>query len=481
MLKPNNKIFAILQIFLDIIAVIFSVYLTFLLRIELNPLFDKKFSFEIVHSYMPPIYLTILVFIFVFNYFGLYRFSKRENFLDIFFSVIKSISLSIMALMLIAFLFRAENYSRSLILMLWAGSIIPLNLSHLLGVKILKWSRARGFGVERIAIIGLDEKTKKIVRNIESMKSTIYQFAGYIQSRGEKQIIPAENSSVVLGKLDDLVRIINDHMIDRIVVSESSLTQPELFHLLEICERMEVHLDRIPDFLTITSKKINISEIDGVLLIGIRKVTFTRWDQILKRIFDLTIAAVTILLSFPFLVIISFLIKIDSKGSVLYKQRRIGKGGKNFYFFKFRSMFADAEKQREELSPLNEADGYLFKVKNDPRITRIGKFIRKYSIDELASLWNVLVGEMSLVGPRPLPYSDMEKDLENPKYKFWAEKRSEVPPGITGLWQISGRSDLDFEEMVKLDIYYVENWSLLLDLKILLKTFVTVLSGRGSY
>lgn len=481
MLKPNNKIFVILQIFLDILAIILSVYLTFLLRIELNPLFDKKFSFDIVHSFIPPIYLIISIFIIIFYYFGLYRFSKRENFLDIFFSVIKSISLSIMALMLIAFLFRAENYSRSLILMLWAGSMIPLNLSHLLGAKILKWSKAKGFGVERIAIIGLDDKTKRIVKKIESMKSSIYQFAGYIQSSSKKQRISTEDSSAILGKLDDIVSIINDHMIDRIIVSESSLTQPELFRLIEICERMEVHLDSIPDFLSITSKKINISEIDGILLIGIRKVTFTRWDQILKRIFDLSIATVTILLSFPFLAIISFLIKIDTKGPMFYKQKRIGKGGKNFYFFKFRSMIAEAEKQREVLSQLNEADGYLFKVRNDPRITRIGKFIRKCSIDELASLWNVLVGEMSLVGPRPLPYSDMGKDLENLKYKFWAEKRAEVPPGVTGLWQTSGRSDLNFEEMVKLDIYYVENWSLLLDLKILLKTFATVLSGRGSY
>lgn len=481
MLKPNNKIFIVLQIFLDILAIVLSVYLTFWLRIEFNSLFNAKFNLEIIRSYMPPIYLIIPVFIFVFYYFGLYRFSKRENILDIFFSVIKSISLSITALMLIAFLFREENYSRSLILMLWAGSIIPLNFSHLLGAKILKWSKAKGFGVERIAIIGLDEKTKRIVKKIEIMKSSIYQFAGFIQSSSKKQRISTEDSSVILGKLDDIVSIINEHMINRIIVTESSLTQPELFHLLEICERMEVHLNRIPDFLSITSKKIDISEIDGILLIGVRKVTFTRWDQVLKRIFDLTIATVTILLSFPFLAIISFLIKVDSKGPVFYSQKRLGKGGKNFYFFKFRSMVSDAEKQREVLSQLNEADGYLFKVKNDPRITRIGKFIRKYSIDELASLWNVLVGEMSLVGPRPLPYSDMEKDLGNPKYKFWAEKRAEVPPGVTGLWQTSGRSDLNFEEMVKLDIYYVENWSLILDLKILLKTVAIVLKGRGSY
>ena len=204
-------------------------------------------------------------------------------------------------------------------------------------------------------------------------------------------------------------------MVDRIIVSESSLNQKELYELIQICERMEIHLDRIPDFLSIASKKISLSEIDGILLLGIHKVALTRWDQILKRIFDLIVGTLIILLLLPFLMLISFLIKIDSKGPIFYKQKRLGKGGKNFYFIKFRSMIADAEKKREFLAVKNEAEGYLFKIKKDPRITRMGKFIRKFSIDELASLGNVLIGKMSLVGPRPLPYSDMKKDFRAAK------------------------------------------------------------------
>ena len=481
MFTPNRKFFEIIQIIIDILVIVISIYLAFWLRIELNPYFSRKFDINTVHSLMPPIYLTVAIFIFILNHFGLYKSLKKENFLDIFFSIIKSVSFAIITLRFIAFLFRAQNYSRSLILLFWGVILITLTFSHLLGTKILKWSKAKGFGIERIVVVGIDEKTKRIAKKIEDMRNSIYQFAGYIKSNNDKQEVSPEDHPVILGKLDYIVSIINDHMVDRIIVSESSLNQKELYELIQICERMEIHLDRIPDFLSIASKKISLSEIDGILLLGIHKVALTRWDQILKRIFDLIVGTLVILLLFPFLMIISFLIKIDSKGPIFYKQKRLGKGGRNFYFIKFRSMIADAEKKREFLTVKNEAEGYLFKIKKDPRITKMGKFIRKFSIDELASLGNVLIGKMSLVGPRPLPYSDMKKDLENSKHKFWAEKRAEVLPGITGLWQISGRSELSFEEMVKLDIYYVENWTPLLDIKILLKTIPIVLSGKGSY
>ncbi len=360
-------------------------------------------------------------------------------------------------------------------------SVIFLSLSHLLCRNLLKWSRAKGFGIERIVLIGFDKNTRRIANKIESMNNSVFQLAGYIQtSNEERQPLPEDNSPF-LGKLEDIVSIINDHMIERIIVSESSLTQEEFLQLVQTCEKMEVQLDRIPDFIGFTSGKIHLSEIDGVVLLGVRKIILTQWDHILKRIFDLIVAIIATVVLFPLLIIIAFLIKLDSKGPVFFRQKRIGKGERSFYFIKFRSMEEDAEKKREKLSALNEAEGFLFKIKNDPRITRIGKFIRKFSIDELASLWNVLIGEMSLVGPRPLVYSDMKNELENPKYKYWKEKRAEVPPGMTGLWQTSGRSDLSFDDMVRLDLYYVENWSLLLDLKILLKTIPLVFSGKGSY
>lgn len=481
MFGTKTKFFFGIQIFSDIGAIIASIYLTFWIRIELNPLFLKKFNFDIVFRLIPPIYLIVIIFLFSINYFGLYKFAKRENFLDVISSIIKSVTLAIMILVFISFIFRIENYSRSLIFLLWAVSIIPLCLSHGLGIKILKWSKAKGFAVEKIAIVGLDTNTKRIQESIESLKNSTYEFIGYIQSRRDVRQGEPENKSALLGKLEDITNIINDHMIDRIIVSDSSLNQQELYYLVHICEKMNVYLDQIPDLLSFASKRISLTEIDGIPLIGIKKVEFAHWDQIIKRTFDLFMSLIAILFLSPLFILISILIKIDSKGSVFFKQKRIGRGGKSFFFIKFRSMVKDAEMKREVLSDANETNGVLFKIKNDPRVTRIGKFIRKFSIDELPSLWNVLIGEMSLVGPRPLPYSDLKKESESSNHRFWAEKRAEVLPGITGLWQIGGRSKLEFEEMVKLEIYYVESWSLLLDLKIILKTIPVVLSGEGSY
>ncbi len=472
----------LLEISLDLIFVLISIYCTFWLRVKLNPYFVKQFQMYGISRYVPPTYLIVFLYIFVFNYLGLYQFSKRETFLDVFFQIIKGATIVIAALMLIAFLFRAENYSRSMILILWGISIITLNLSHILGNFILKWSKGSGIGIERIAFIGLDDKIRNLSQKIERMHNSIYNVVGYIKSGAEEESgIEDETNLVYLGKIVDTVNIINNWMIDRIVVSESAISPQELYQLMQTCKKMDVHLDHIPDILTITDRKIKFSEIDGILLFSYSKPGFSRWDVALKRFFDLMISGLALLLLLPLIGLIALLIKLDSKGPIIFKQKRVGKGGKSFFMYKFRSMVADAETNRQLLDEQNESGGYLFKIKNDPRITRIGKLIRKASVDELPSLVNVLLGEMSLVGPRPLPYADMQNELEDPRFKFWSEKRADVAPGITGLWQTSGRSNLGFEDMIKLDMFYIENWSLLLDVKILLKSIPHVLSGKGAY
>ena len=180
------------------------------------------------------------------------------------------------------------------------------------------------------------------------------------------------------------------------------------------------------------------------------------------------------------LLVLAAFIKLDSKGPVFFVSERVGKGGRMFPFWKFRSMVQDADGMKDALRDLNETDGRLFKIKNDPRVTRFGRLIRKFSVDELPQLYNVLRGDMNLVGPRPLPVRDLEGIENDPEARYWFELRSKVKPGITGLWQVMGRSDLAFKDMVSLDIDYVQNWSLWLDLQILVKTVPAVLKGRGA-
>ena len=220
---------------------------------------------------------------------------------------------------------------------------------------------------------------------------------------------------------------------------------------------------------------MDAESLNGIPLISIKQTSLTGLNRAIKRATDLVLAGLGIILLSPIWLLIALAIKLDSPGPVLFRQPRAGRYGKPFTVYKFRSMRQDAETELEKLRNLNEAAGPMFKIKDDPRRTRVGRFIRQTSLDELPQLINVLRGEMSLVGPRPALLEEVAQ------YRDWHRKRLEVQPGITGLWQVSGRSDLSFDEMVMLDIYYGENWSLGLDFSILLRTVPQVFLGDGAY
>jgi exopolysaccharide biosynthesis polyprenyl glycosylphosphotransferase len=220
---------------------------------------------------------------------------------------------------------------------------------------------------------------------------------------------------------------------------------------------------------------MKVHELNGIPLISTRDISIQGWNLVFKRAFDLVVGSLMALLALPLLAVIAIAIRLDTPGPILFKQVRVGKNGKEFVCYKFRSMVDNADEMRSQLADLNESTGPLFKIRNDPRLTRVGRFIRRYSLDELPQLYNVLRGEMSLIGPRPnLPE-------EVAQYQEWMKKRLSVSPGLTGLWQVSGRSDLTFDEMVLLDIYYVENWSIGLDISILLRSAPAVLRATGAY
>jgi exopolysaccharide biosynthesis polyprenyl glycosylphosphotransferase len=210
-------------------------------------------------------------------------------------------------------------------------------------------------------------------------------------------------------------------------------------------------------------------------MIGVREISISGSQQIFKRATDVIISLAGVILLAPFFLLLSLIIRLDSPGPPIFRQIRVGKDERLFACFKFRSMYADADKQKEELLDQNEVDGPVFKIREDPRITAVGRFLRRSSVDELPQLFNVLMGHMSLVGPRPALPSEVQR------YQPWHKRRLEVAPGMTGLWQVSGRSQLTFDEMVLLDLYYIENWSPLLDLQIMVRTLPKVLLAEGAY
>jgi exopolysaccharide biosynthesis polyprenyl glycosylphosphotransferase len=231
----------------------------------------------------------------------------------------------------------------------------------------------------------------------------------------------------------------------------------------------------VPGAITLIKSKPVLSGNVGLPLFEVGYPRLDNTQRGLKRLLDVVVSLFGLILLSPLLFMVAILIKATSSGPVLFAQKRVGADEKVFLCYKFRSMYTDAEERQAELEAQNEADGAIFKIKNDPRVTPVGRFIRRWSIDELPQLINVLLGEMSLVGPRPLPLRDYERMGELHK------KRLAAVPGITGYWQTSGRSELSFEDMVRLDVYYIENWSLSLDIKIILKTVDAVLRGKGAY
>jgi len=231
----------------------------------------------------------------------------------------------------------------------------------------------------------------------------------------------------------------------------------------------------VPGILELIASRVDADELGGIPLLTVSEIKLQGFNAALKRGTDILLSAAGILLISPVLAFFALLVKLTSQGPILFKQKRVGIDGREFQMFKFRSMVEEAEKLFPQLAPLSEVDGLLFKMKDDPRMTPLGKFMRRFSLDELPQLFNVFLGDMSLVGPRPpLP-------REVKKYSSWHMKRLRVRPGITGMWQVSGRSLLPFEEMVRLDIYYIENWSLWLDLKLLIMTGPVVCTGSGAY
>ena len=251
---------------------------------------------------------------------------------------------------------------------------------------------------------------------------------------------------------------------DAVIIVSSAFEHAEVSRIVSGVRRLPIDVHVSSGLFDVLPARVFVREVAGTPFMYVRNASLSPADFAAKRLFDLCLSGLVLMLGMPLWLAIAACIKIDSPGPVFYRQQRVGRGGRLFWMFKFRSMYVDAEARLEGLAKHNEADGPLFKMRNDPRVTRVGRFLRKYSIDEFPQLLNVLQGDMSIVGPRPpLP-------SETAAYEAWHSKRLDVLPGITGLWQISGRSDLTFEEMVRLDLFYIENWSLRYDLALVART-----------
>jgi exopolysaccharide biosynthesis polyprenyl glycosylphosphotransferase len=327
-------------------------------------------------------------------------------------------------------------------------------------------------GVRRRAIVvGEGDHLDHLLRTLGSVRGGIeYDFVGVVSGAANPtRTLPQ------LGALDDLHTVLEQHPADELIVTDSDYSERQLLQIVELAHRAAVKVRIAPKTTELLVQRAEYVPGQGVPLFELRPPVFVGAQWAVKRVFDLIVSVFVIVVGMPLWLAIAAAIKLTSRGPVLYRDPRIGLGEQTFGMLKFRTMVAGAADQQAALEPANEAEGALFKIRDDPRVTPVGRLLRRFSIDELPNMLNVIRGQMSLVGPRPLPLRDHAL-LED-----WHRKRANVLPGMTGLWQISGRSDLSFDDLVRLDFFYLENWSIWLDISILAKTVPAVIASRGAY
>jgi exopolysaccharide biosynthesis polyprenyl glycosylphosphotransferase len=329
--------------------------------------------------------------------------------------------------------------------------------------------RAAGYR-RRAILVGTGEHIEAVAHALGTHGEGQVNVMGYV-SLTERP----PNGLRSLGALEDIGEIVDAYRADEVIIADPAFPEQEAVELVDLCHQRGVTVRIAPSTMEILVHRAEFVPGQSVPLFELRPPVFEGFDYALKRSFDLVGATLILLVLSPLLLACALAVKLTSRGPILYRSIRPGIGGVPFACFKFRTMYRDADQRQADLETLNEASGALFKIRNDPRMTPVGRIMRSYSIDELPQLLNVLKGQMSLVGPRPLPQRDYER-LED-----WHKKRYLVMPGITGLWQISGRADLDFDDLVRLDFLYLERWSVALDLSILLKTIPAVLTRRGAF
>jgi len=460
----------------DVLLINVSMLLAYWVRYELEWFRDVSHHHPL-SAYVPFGLLFTVLMLLTFQMDRVYQRWRGRSWLDQVYCIINAAAQSVVALFAITFfldIFWPLQYSRALFLQ--AGLIVGalLSLARLAQNGIEGWLRARGVGVDRVIIVGAGEVGRTVMRAIVARPELGYQVIGFVDDNPQKGQTDIGRFKA-LGSLRNLSRLIEGEAVDEVIITLPWMYHRKIMSIVRECERRQVSARIVPDLFQMSLSRVDVDDLGGVPLIGVQEVGFEQGALLVKRGMDIVGAVIGLVLGAPLLALITLAIWLGSPGPIVFRQARVGMGGKRFEMYKFRSMREGAEAELERLRELNEVDGFTFKIRDDPRLTRVGRFLRRTSLDELPQLWNVLCGEMSLVGPRPPIPAEVSRYME------WHKKRLEVRPGMTGLWQVSGRSLLSSDEMVLLDVYYIENWSLWLDFKILLRTIPQVLFGGGAY
>jgi len=408
----------------------------------------------------------------LFVHFGLYASrrlsSRKREVID----VLKASSCSSLLVCAAAFLFHIRMATPLFLLFFWIVSSSMLVCGRLILRAVLKQTRLRGRNLRHVLIVGSNARALEVAEQLQSRPELGYHVVGF----ADQEWVGGKGRYSLVCDLDELPDFLRKNVVDEVVIALPVRSLHEhAARVAALCEEQGIIVRVLSNLFNLKLARTYAEELVGNSLITHDRGTSDSWGLVIKRVIDFSVALIGLILTSPVLLVAALLIKLTSPGPVLFTQWRVGQNKRKFHLYKLRTMVMDAEKEMRELEHLNEVSGPVFKIKNDPRITPVGRFLRKTSIDELPQLFNVLKGDMSLVGPRPLPVRDYEGFSED-----WHRRRLSVKPGITCLWQVNGRSSIPFEQWMELDMQYIDRWSLLLDLQILAKTIPAVWKGVGA-
>ncbi len=423
-------------------------------------------------SEVPVALAVIPLWLIIFAFAGAYRPEYLNAGGDAVRRFLAGVAGGVLALGFISFFFNLQ-LSRLFVLFLAAGVLVGGGLVRLGLRRRLRRQYARGELLQRTLVAGTDPAARQLVAALASDRDSSYRVVGYLSETDADAA--ADDALPVVGNPSDGLAACEQHGVGTVIVSPAGLSSESLRELLIGLEGSHVDLIVAPSLFEVVTRRMTIETVGGIPLLHVDRIRLERGNAALKRALDLVVASGLLLLTLPLWMVSAVAIRLDSPGPVLFRQRRLSRDGESFTILKFRTMSVDAEAKVAELQHLNQADGHFFKIVADPRVTRTGRWLRRWSIDELPQLLNVLRGDMSMVGPRP-PLPE-----EVAAYDPWQLRRLRVRPGITGVWQVSGRSDVAFDEAVRLDLFYIENWSLGYDLYLLARTVGAVLSRRGAW
>jgi exopolysaccharide biosynthesis polyprenyl glycosylphosphotransferase len=476
----------------DALASAFSLIFAFYLR-EGTPVFATGGGFAWSNRFAP--YGALLLFVVAirllsFRYTDLYRVRGEFSLVDDGLRIFKATAIGSLLIVAAAFLyrggfeFRAFSYARSVFVADFFLVLFTVGLVRLVMRSVQSFVRGRQINLIPTLVVGRGPEASLFIRQLRDRPALGYRVIGVVDTKpGEEQL--TYEGVPVIGTLESLPEVIRESGANEVIIADPEVNGDALFEVMIRCGRRRgVEFRIAPSLFNCLPRKTEIDQIGVLPMIRLFREPLSKSSRLLKRAFDSMIAAIAITFLLPLWLLIALLIKLDSRGPVFYAQERVGMDGRLFLLYKFRTMKAGAdpelhrEYQRAFIAGRAEANlgddqQPTYKLLSDPRITRVGKLLRRTSLDEVPQLLNVLIGEMSVVGPRPpIPY-------EVEAYELWHRKRLDMKPGVTGLWQVSGRNRLPFEEMVRLDLFYIENWSLLLDLKIILRTGFVMIGREG--